>query len=85
MHIDIPIIYCKIYLQTYRHDMTYSVLKVPLNPNQPTNPSSPGKRAVKSLCLCFFTNAVTDVLKIKTDQPFEMFVKCMHILFLLHI
>jgi len=34
---DIPIIYCKIYLQTYRHDMTYSVLKVPLNPNQPTN------------------------------------------------
>ena len=32
-----PIIYCKIYLQTYRHDMTYSVLKVPLNPNQPTN------------------------------------------------
>jgi len=27
----------KIYLQTYRHDMTYSVLKVPLNPNQPTN------------------------------------------------
>jgi len=33
---DIPIIYCKIYLQTYRHDMTYSVLKVPLNPNQPT-------------------------------------------------
>ena len=21
----------------YRHDMTYSVLKVPLNPNQPTN------------------------------------------------
>jgi len=24
------------YLQTYRHDMTYSVLKVPLNPNQPT-------------------------------------------------
>ena len=31
------IIYCKIYLQTYRHDMTYSVLKVPLNPNQPTN------------------------------------------------
>ena len=35
MHI--PIIYCEIYLQTYRHDMTYSVLKVPLNPNQPTN------------------------------------------------
>ena len=34
---DIPIIYCKIYLQTYRHNMTYSVLKVPLNPNQPTN------------------------------------------------
>jgi len=34
MHI--PIIYCEIYLQTYRHDMTYSVLKVPLNPNQPT-------------------------------------------------
>jgi len=33
-----PIIYCKIYLQTYRHDMTYSVLKVPLNSNQPTNP-----------------------------------------------
>jgi len=24
----------EIYLQTYRHDMTYSVLKVPLNPNQ---------------------------------------------------
>jgi len=24
-------------LQTYRHDMTYSVLKVPLNPNKPTN------------------------------------------------
>jgi len=38
MHIDTyTIIYCKIYLQTYRHDMTYSVLKVPLNPNQPTN------------------------------------------------
>ena len=31
-----PIIYCDIHLQTYRHDMTYSVLKVPLNPNQPT-------------------------------------------------
>ena len=31
-------VYCEIYLQTYRHDMTYSVLKVPLNPNQPTNP-----------------------------------------------
>jgi len=28
---------CEIYLQTYRHDMTYSVLKVPLNPNEPTN------------------------------------------------
>jgi len=27
----------EIYLQTYRHDMTYSVLKLPLNPNQPTN------------------------------------------------
>jgi len=25
----------RLYLQTYRHDMTYSVLKVPLNPNQP--------------------------------------------------
>ena len=37
MWIDIPMIYCKIYLQTYRHDMTYSVLKVPLNPNQPNN------------------------------------------------
>jgi len=37
LHIDnIRIIYCEIYLQTYRHDMTYSVLKVPLNPNQPT-------------------------------------------------
>jgi len=24
-------------LQTYRHDMTYSVLKVQLNPNQPTS------------------------------------------------
>ena len=24
-------------VQPYRHDMTYSVLKVPLNPNQPTN------------------------------------------------
>jgi len=35
--IHIPIIYYEIYLQTYRHDMTYSVLKVPLNPNQPTN------------------------------------------------
>jgi len=33
----IPIIYSEIYLQTYRHDMTYSVLKVPLYPNQPTN------------------------------------------------
>ena len=32
-----PIIYsCEIYLQTYRHDKTYSVLKVLLNPNQPT-------------------------------------------------
>jgi len=28
-------------LQTYRHDMTYSVLKVPLNPNQPTNHPEP--------------------------------------------
>jgi len=28
---------CRVVLQTYRHDMTYSVLKVPLNPNQPTN------------------------------------------------
>ena len=36
MHILI-IYSCEIYLQTYRHDMTYSVLKVPLNPNQPTN------------------------------------------------
>ena len=37
MHIDTYIYnYCEIYLQTYRHDMTYSMLKVPLNPNQPT-------------------------------------------------
>ena len=65
---------CEIYLQTYRHDMTYSVLKVPLNPNQPTNLSFLGHHSrmltvlLSTPCTDWLSSSVTIVTTVMSLQ-----------------